>query len=564
MMGIILKLLITIERVLNMISLSNIRIGSRLALGFGMVLAILAFMVFAGNSFTASNKKELIDGLSRSNLKREAATTMKIALLEGGIAMRNVGLQADVDSMHQEVARLDQEKKRYAEADARLRSMGLTDAEKQIVADIEHLNGEIEAPFKEALDQALVFNAEGAAKTLAGRVDPLHKKAVARIDDLLVLQRAAAAKFLEDSVAADRGLTTLLLLAGAAAILVGTACAWVIARSITVPLNQAVEVAHRVATGDLSEHVPTQRKDQIGDLLEALEKMNGSLNVIVRNVRSGAEMLRVASHEIADGNADLSARTESQAGSLEETASAMEQLTATVQQNAEHARQAKQFVTAASESATKGGDVVGDVVDTMQAIKESSRKVGDITGVIDSIAFQTNLLALNAAVEAARAGEQGRGFAVVAAEVRNLAQRSASAAKEIKILIQDAVAKVDAGDMLVGNAGQTMTEIVASVRHVASIMEHITAAGEEQRVGIEEVGRAIRQMDEMTQHNAALVEQIAAAAHSMQDQTDSLAQSVSVFRLQDESAGEPAPLYPMQTGAQPIPVLPSPRGFSDR
>jgi methyl-accepting chemotaxis protein len=200
----------------------------------------------------------------------------------------------------------------------------------------------------------------------------------------------------------------------------------------------------------------------------------------------------------------------------------------------------------------------------MQAIKESSRKVGDITGVIDSIAFQTNLLALNAAVEAARAGEQGRGFAVVAAEVRNLAQRSASAAKEIKILIQDAVAKVDAGDMLVGNAGQTMTEIVASVRHVAAIMEHITAAGEEQRVGIEEVGRAIRQMDEMTQHNAALVEQIAAAAHSMQDQTDSLAQSVSVFRLQDESAGEPAPLYPTQTGAQPIPVLPSPRGFSDR
>jgi methyl-accepting chemotaxis protein len=547
-----------------MISLSNIRIGSRLALGFGMVLTILAFMVFAGNSFTASNKKELIDGLSRSNLKREAATTMKIALLEGGIAMRNVGLQADVDSMHKEVARLDQEKKRYAEADARLHSMGLTDPEKQIVADIEHLNGEIEAPFKEALDQALVFNAEGAAKTLAGRVDPLHKKAVARIDELLVLQRAAAAKFLEDSVAADRGLTTLLLLAGAAAILVGTACAWVIARSITVPLNQAVEVAHRVATGDLSEHVPTQRKDQIGDLLEALEKMNGSLNVIVRNVRSGAEMLRVASHEIADGNADLSARTESQAGSLEETASAMEQLTATVQQNAEHARQAKQFVTAASESATKGGDVVGDVVDTMQAIKESSRKVGDITGVIDSIAFQTNLLALNAAVEAARAGEQGRGFAVVAAEVRNLAQRSASAAKEIKILIQDAVAKVDAGDMLVGNAGQTMTEIVASVRHVAAIMEHITAAGEEQRVGIEEVGRAIRQMDEMTQHNAALVEQIAAAAHSMQDQTDSLAQSVSVFRLQDESAGEPAPLYPMQTGAQSIPVLPSPRGFSDR
>jgi methyl-accepting chemotaxis protein len=540
-----------------MTNLSNIRIGARLALGFGMVLTILAFMIFASNSLNASNKKELIDGLNLSNLKGESATSMKIALLEGGIAMRNVGLQADVDGMRKEVARLDKEKKRYAEADARLRSMGLTDAEKQIVADIERLNAEIEIPFKEALAQALAFNAEGAAKTLAGRVDPLHQKAVARIDDLLVLQRAAAAKFMGDSVAADRRLTALLLLAGAAAILVGSACAWTITRSITVPLNQAVAVAHRVATGDLSEHVATQRKDQIGDLLEALGKMNGSLNGIVEKVRSGAEMLRVASHEIADGNADLSARTESQAGSLEETASAMEQLTATVQQNAENARKAKQFVTAASESATKGGQVVSDVVDTMQAIKDSSRKVGDIIGVIDGIAFQTNLLALNAAVEAARAGEQGRGFAVVAAEVRNLAQRSASAAREIKALIQDAVSKVDAGDTLVGNAGQTMTEIVASVRHVAVIMEEISVAGEEQRVGIQEVGRAVTQMDEMTQRNAALVEQIAAAALSLQDQTDSLAQSVSVFRLQDAPAGA-------QTGSQAAAVLPSPHGFSKR
>jgi methyl-accepting chemotaxis protein len=265
--------------------------------------------------------------------------------------------------------------------------------------------------------------------------------------------------------------------------------------------------------------------------------MNDSLMTTVGQVRLGTETISTASREIANGNADLSARTEAQASSLEQTTSSMEELTSTVKQNAENARQANQLVVSASDVATRGGDVVGQVVETMGSIKESSRKIVDIIGVIDGIAFQTNILALNAAVEAARAGEQGRGFAVVASEVRSLAQRSAAAAKEIKTLIGDSVEKVDVGSRLVDQAGRTMDEIVTSVRHVADIMNEIASASAEQSSGIEQVNRAVSQMDEMTQQNAALVEQAAAAAASMQDQAVTLAQAVAVFRLA-ESAGQ--------------------------
>jgi methyl-accepting chemotaxis protein len=251
-----------------------------------------------------------------------------------------------------------------------------------------------------------------------------------------------------------------------------------------------------------------------------------------------------APSEIASGNADLSSRTESQASALEETASSMEELTSTVKQNAENAQQANQLVVSASDVALRGGEVVGQVVNTMSSIKESSRKIVDIIGVIDGIAFQTNILALNAAVEAARAGEQGRGFAVVASEVRNLAQRSAGAAKEIKALISDSVEKVDAGSQLVDQAGKTMNEIVTSVQHVADIMSEVTAASQEQSAGIEQVNRAIAQMDEITQQNAALVEQASAAAQSMQDQAGGLSQAVSVFKLDDAMAPTTKSLSP--------------------
>ncbi|MDP2265743.1 MAG: methyl-accepting chemotaxis protein [Thiobacillus sp.] len=346
-----------------------------------------------------------------------------------------------------------------------------------------------------------------------------------------------------------RNIAIVVMLAGV--LLAGLVGFWLI-RAITGPLCRAVKIAESVAAGDLSQHIEVSANDETGLLMRAMKKMNDGLADIVGQVRSGTEIIKSASYEIASGNADLSARTESQASSLEETASSMEELTSTVKQNAENARQANQLVGATSEVAVKGGQVVGQVVKTMASIKESSRKIADIIGVIDGIAFQTNILALNAAVEAARAGEQGRGFAVVASEVRNLAQRSAGAAKEIKALIEDSVGKVDAGGKLVDEAGHTMEEIVSSVKRVTVIMSEIAAASLEQSAGIEQVNQAITQMDDVTQQNSALVEQAAAAAESMQDEADKLAQAVSVFKL-DGGSHSPRAALAVSRATQAMP-----------
>ena len=317
----------------------------------------------------------------------------------------------------------------------------------------------------------------------------------------------------------------------AAALALGLLLAFFIARAISGPLKVASEVAIRVAAGDLTCKIDVTSKDETGQLLQALKDMNDSLVGIVGQVRVGTDTIATASSQIAAGNMDLSSRTEQQASSLEETAASMEELTSTVKQNADNARQANQLAESASQVAVKGGSVVSQVVDTMSAINSSSKKIVDIIGVIDGIAFQTNILALNAAVEAARAGEQGRGFAVVAAEVRNLAQRSAAAAKEIKTLIGDSVDKVEEGSKQVLEAGKTMDEIVGSVKRVTDIMAEITAASQEQTQGIEQINQAITQMDQVTQQNAALVEEAAAAAQSLQEQAGGLSQVVSVFQL---------------------------------
>jgi len=329
----------------------------------------------------------------------------------------------------------------------------------------------------------------------------------------------------------------LMLLGALAAAVAGV----LVSRSITRPLDEAVEAARSVASGDLRTAITVRSDDETGQLLQALKDMSASLQRIVLEVRGGAETIAVASNEIAQGNLDLSSRTERQAGALEETASSMEELTSTVRQNADNARQASQLAVSACDVAAKGGKVVEQVVATMASISASSRKITDIIGVIDGIAFQTNILALNAAVEAARAGEQGRGFAVVAGEVRTLAQRSALAAREIKGLIGESTARVEDGNRLVGEAGMTMSEIVDSVRHVMDIIGQISAASSEQSQGIAQVNQAVTEMDSATQQNAALVEEAAAAAQSLRDQTVALTKVVSVFKVEEQPAAPQLP-----------------------
>jgi methyl-accepting chemotaxis protein len=384
---------------------------------------------------------------------------------------------------------------------------------------------------KKILALSRAGNIEDARKAIRGESVKLFRGVNDQVDKLVELSQIESerASATNDSLFTSSRLWIVSIMA--IAMLLSVILALWIARLISQPLRAAVSIAESAAGGDLTVSIEVNSDDEIGQLLRAMQTMNASLQKLVGQVRQGTDAITIASHEIATGNLDLSNRTEQQAASLEETASAMEQLTSTVKQNADNARQANSLAATATVVAGKGGEVVGEVIATMSAINDSSRKIVDIISVIDGIAFQTNILALNAAVEAARAGEQGRGFAVVASEVRNLAQRSAAAAKEIKELINDSVEKVGAGSKLVIQAGSTMEEVVDSVRKVNDIVNEISSATTEQSGGIEEVNTAIIKMDEVTQQNAALVEEAAAAAQSMQDQAVHLTNAVSVFRL---------------------------------
>ncbi|MBT9598751.1 MAG: HAMP domain-containing protein [Vitreoscilla sp.] len=377
----------------------------------------------------------------------------------------------------------------------------------------------------------------GALDSLRQAIAQYDKEQLAFVDHIKTEVAQAATSYV------DARMRNLWLIAG---ILIGLsgmllASAYFTARSILGPLKDAVRATGRIAEGDLTVQMDYTRHDEMGDLMRGLQRMTDGLRKLITEVRNGAGNIQVASAEIATGNADLSSRTEQTASNLQETASSMQQLTGTVRQSADAASQANQLASSAAQAAERGGAVVSQVVSNMEDITASSRKIGDIIGVIDGIAFQTNILALNAAVEAARAGEQGRGFAVVASEVRSLAQRSADAAKEIKSLIGASVDKVENGSRLVQDAGATMNEIVGSVRRVTDIIGEITAGAAEQRDGIDQVNLAINQLDQMTQQNAALVEESAAAADSMKQQAMRLAEVVSAFRLDEHRAPAAAP-----------------------
>ncbi len=379
-----------------------------------------------------------------------------------------------------------------------------------------------------------------AERILITRVNPAYRKGQPAYDELQALldtRSQATVELAHRSIRTNEWFMGAAILAGC---LAGVAAAMFLARSIVKPLAEAVAIARNVAKGDLSADIHTDARNEFGQLLQALGEMNGSLANIVGEVRAEADTIASASSQIGAATLDLSGRTEQQASTLEETSASVEELSATVKQNADNARQANTLAASASAIAVKGGATVGAVVDTMGAIQASARKIADIIGVIDGIAFQTNILALNAAVEAARAGEQGRGFAVVASEVRNLAQRSATAAREIKELINDSVEKVDSGSRMVDQAGATMQEVVDSIRRVADIMSEITVASQEQSTGIEQIHQAVSQMDQVTQQNAAMVEEAAGASSSLQEQAAGLAQLVSVFRLAGNAHGAEA------------------------
>jgi methyl-accepting chemotaxis protein len=412
----------------------------------------------------------------------------------------------------------------------------VTEEEKATYASLNEARNKYQASKSAVIEAKKAGNIEEADRLYKDRFEPDVAVYKARIEKMLAIERRIIDDTADRIEAANIRNTQLCVTLCVLMLSFGVLCAWLIARSISVRLRGAVEVAQTVARGDLTTSFGAEARDEVGELMQALHAMNDALAGVVSEVQSGSQAIASASGEIASGNLDLSGRTEQQASALEETASSMEELTVTVRHNADNAAQANQLAHAASDVAGRGGEIVGKVVATMGSIEASSRKIVDIIGVIDGIAFQTNILALNAAVEAARAGEQGRGFAVVASEVRNLAQRSAAAAKEIKTLIGDSVNQVNAGTALVEQAGSTIKEVVDSVARVTDVIAEITEASREQSDGIDQVNEAITQMDRSTQENAALVEEAAAAAASMQDQAARLEEVARRFRLGEQHA----------------------------
>jgi methyl-accepting chemotaxis protein len=544
----------------------NLKIGARLGLAFALVLTLAVILTAIGavrlqqivgasvDMDTSIHKARLADlWLANSRVNR--------ALIDARLRA------ADAEDIKATTEKMKTNSADIVRIQKELEGLVVLPAGRALLAEI----GERRKAYVAARDEVFAFQDSGKAE----RAQVLHfaeeklSPPLAAYDNAVVGLSQRQTHMFDESkdyvVAVAANGRQLLVGVGLLAVVLGGVLAWWLTRSITVPLRKAVVLANAVAKGDLSTRIEVSSTDEAGELMAALNTMNDNLNALVTQVRSGADSISTAAGEVAAGNLDLSSRTEQQAGSLEESASALEELTGTVAQNADNALKGSELASSASSLAARGGAVVGQVVTTMGEINDASKKIVDIISVIDGIAFQTNILALNAAVEAARAGEQGRGFAVVAGEVRTLAQRSATAAKEIKVLIDASVAKVGNGTRLVGEAGATMQDVVASVQRVSDIMTEISEASREQRIGIEQVNGAIAEMDQVTQQNAALVEEAAAATESMQEQAQNLAQAVSVFKLDAGPHAQAAPALkslskPVRPAAARGLLMPMPAG----
>jgi methyl-accepting chemotaxis protein len=515
------------------------KVGTRLGLGFALVLVLLVAETVVGILRMAQIQDRLDHVVGVNNVVTRLVIDMRSNVSERVTSLRTLTLMTSADDMQPELDKFKVQTAKYDEIQAKLEAKFAAESspqEKSLLAQIKEAESVAMPAIAKASELYLANNAMDATRVMIKEIRPAQKKWMEALDQLGSLEDKQNAQSQSDAEAGFANARNLMLVTLLVAVAIGVAAAWVITRSLRKQLggepDYTARIAGSIAHGDLSIAIRTADNDR-GSLLVEMREMRNSLANIVSQVRRGTETIGTASREIAAGNIDLSSRTELQASSLEKTASTMEQLTSTVRQNAENAREANQLAASASDVARKGGDVVSQVVGTMGEINSSASKISDIIGVIDGIAFQTNILALNAAVEAARAGEQGRGFAVVASEVRNLAQRSAAAAKEIKTLIGDSVEKVERGSKLVGQAGVTMEEVVSSVKRVTDIMSDIAAASAEQSAGIEQVNMSIIEMDSVTQQNASLVEEAAAAAQSLQDQAAELARVVSIFKLDE-------------------------------
>jgi methyl-accepting chemotaxis protein len=552
-------------------SLNNLRIGARLGVGFGILLILLcavggfatveASRINANTVDIADNwlvaTRDLGDVRAAANAVRRASLR---SVLESDAAKKQAQhTQRDASEKELETAMSAYEKTITGSDEAQLAQRIRSTWSDYLVAD------------KQLLELSEANNVAAADTLATGDSSTAFNASMDAIGRDVEFQTHGSDAARDSAASTYHTALISTGLAIALAVVIGIVIASVITRSITAPMQKAVTVAQTVANGDLTSHIEAHGKDEAAQLLGALKHMNANLANLIGQVRTGSETIATGAGQIATGNTDLSSRTEEQAASLEETAASMEELTATVRQNTESAKQGNMLAANASEVATRGGDVVGRVVHTMREISTSSAKVADIISTIEGIAFQTNILALNAAVEAARAGEQGRGFAVVAGEVRSLAQRAATAAKEIKELINESVDRVTTGTEQVDEAGRTISEVVSAVRRVTDLMGEIAAASNEQHKGIEQVNSAVVQMDQVTQQNAALVEQASAAAQSMAEQARGLRDAVSVFKVSSAQAGSaasasaasarasaPAPRK-LAMPARKAPVRPAPR-----